>query len=118
VEHVEEFLREYGEVDRLVRIGNFDQHVKEQHHEVKFSEVLEVQQNLAETEYFYNEGHFEGDPGRDAPLVMLGFTSERKFLCVPIEPASTRGTWRALTAFEPDGPFYPRLYQEFREDQS
>ena len=115
MEYVEALLREYGEVNRLIRVANFDEHVKERGHRVKFSEVLEIQSNLRETEYFYNEGYLEGEPARDAPIIMLGYTSNRRFLCVPIEPTATKGTWRALTAFEPDGPFYQRLYRQYSE---
>ena len=78
--------------------------------------MVQVTNNRDETEYIYNEGHLEEEPGKDAPVLMLGYTTSRRFLYVPIEPTGTYGVWRAVTAYEPDGPFYLRLYRKLREE--
>ena len=60
-------------------------------HIVSFAEILEVHQNVPE--------YFENSPGRRAPAVMVGPTREGRFFCVPIEPTSTRGVWKPVTAY-------------------
>jgi hypothetical protein len=115
MDFVEWFFQDYGEVQVLDRPPDFEEHVRERKHSVSFLEVLEVHSDYLRTEYFYNEGHLEGEPDRDAPILMLGYTQAGRFLCVPITPADTRGHWLALTAYEPDSPALEEMYKDYVE---
>ncbi len=56
-------------------------------HKVKFSKLLKV--HSRQPRYVENAG------GKRAPLIMVGPTESRSFLCMPIEPI---GRWGVLAA--------------------
>lgn len=98
--NVRRLYEEHGSVEELNIDVRFQQHLLErttyEKHVVTISEVLEV--HASAPRYFLNEGY---EPeGERAPVIMVGQTAKGRWLCVPIEPAGTRGVWRPKTAFQ------------------
>jgi hypothetical protein len=79
---VEQFFQEHGEVAELEIDEEFLLHLRDRStydkHRVSAAEVVEV--HALEPRYFTNLS------GRRAPIIMIGPTSRKRFLCVPIEP--------------------------------
>ena len=88
----------HGTVDVLRIDGEFEKHQTDPQHEyekhdVKGYEVLELHKDNGA--FLPNEGE-----DRRAPIIMVGETREGRMIAVPIEPTTTYGEWRAVTAFE------------------
>lgn len=105
---VEILFAEHGPVHELELDGALEIHLRERgtfgKHIVSFLEILEVLNG--DPEFFTNS------PGRRAPAVMVGPTSEGRFLCVPIEPARRQGVWRPVTAYTANAHHVERYWSD------
>jgi hypothetical protein len=112
--HGLEALTVHGAVEELEFTEEFLEHMRSrgtyEKHVVNVTEILEV--HSGEPKYFLNSS-----TGR-APVIMLGITTDGRWLCVPVEPVSGRkGVWQPVTAFEANAHHRRRYEEGNREDE-
>jgi hypothetical protein len=88
---------DYGEVEELGLDEALTRHLRERghypEHRVSLAEILQVHEGRPR--FFLNTS-----PSGRAPVIMVGQTTQGRWLCIPIEPTVERGTWRVITAFQ------------------
>ena len=106
-----DLFERYGTVDVLRVDGDFVNHQTDPatnygKHLVGGHEVAEVHSDSGM--FFPNIG-----ANRRAPVIMVGYTREGRYICVPIVPTSVHGEWVPISAYEANS-WARELYEKRR----